>query len=211
MTAMTGGQAVTAALKAEGIEHIFGIVGTHNSPLYDAAYQDRALNMVTVRHEQGAALMAAGYARASGKVAACFVVPGPGLTNALTGMGMAYSESAPMLVFGGQNALAQLEREGAHFHELRDSLNVAGSVCGYTARVSAPADVPLVVREAMRIMRCQRPRPAYIEMPLDVQTGQAEVTLQTHAQDDRPVGNPDAIARAAAALRSAKRPFISSS
>ena len=208
MTRMTGGQAVAAALKAEGIEHVFGIVGTHNTPLYDGVYQDPALNVVTVRHEQGASLMAAGYARASGKVAACFVVPGPGLTNALTGMGMAYSESAPMLVFGGQNALAQLEREGAHFHELNDSLNVAGSVCGYTARVSTPADVPIVVREAMRIIRSQRPRPAYIEMPLDVQTGEAEVAVQAPVQDDRPVGNPDAIARAAAALQSAKRPFI---
>ena len=208
MTRMTGGQAVAAALKAEGIEHVFGIVGTHNTPLYDGAYQDPALTMVTVRHEQGASLMAAGYARASGKVAGCFVVPGPGLTNALTGMGMAYSESAPMLVFGGQNALAQLEREGAHFHELNDSLNVAGSVCGYTARVSTPADVPVVVREAMRMMRSQRPRPAYIEMPLDVQAGEADVMLQTQAQDDRPVGNPDAIARAADALQSAKRPFI---
>ena len=208
MTRMTGGQAVAAALKAEGVEHIFGIVGTHNCPLFDGAYQDKALNTVTVRHEQGASLMATGYARASGKIAACFVVPGPGLTNALTGIGMAYAESAPMLVFGGQNSLAQLEREGGHFHELRDSLSVAGSVCGYTTRASTPADVPGIVREAVRMMRCQRPRPAYIEMPLDVQAGEAEVILQPHGQDDRPAGNPDAIARAAAALRSAKRPFV---
>ena len=208
MARMTGGKAVAAALKAEGIEHIFGIVGTHNSPLYDGVYQDKSLTTVTVRHEQGAALMAAGYARASGKVAACFVVPGPGLTNALTGMGMAFSESAPMLVFGGQNALAQLEREGGHFHELSDSLNVAGSVCGYTTRLSTPTDIPAVVREAMRLMRCQRPRPAYIEVPLDVQNGEAEVTLQGPTVDERPAGNPQAIARAAAALRSARRPFI---
>ncbi len=208
MARMTGGKAVAASLKAEGIEHVFGIVGTHNSPLYDGAYQDKALNLVTVRHEQGATLMAAGYARASGRIAASFVVPGPGLTNALSGMGMAYSESAPMLVFGGQNALAQLEREGGHFHELRDSVNVAASVCGYATRVSAAADVPAVVREAVRTMRCQRPRPAYIEIPLDVQNGEADVTLPSHAEDVRPAGNPDAIARAAAALRSAKRPFI---
>jgi len=208
MARMTGGQAVAASLKAEGIEYVFGIVGTHNSPLYDGAYQDKSLNLITVRHEQGATLMAAGYARASGKIAASFVVPGPGLTNALTGMGMAYSESAPMLVFGGQNALPQLEREGGHFHELRDSLNVAGSVCGYATRVSAAADVPAVVREAVRAMRCQRPRPAYIEIPLDVQNGEAEISLPPAARDVRPAGHPDAITRAAAALRSAKRPFI---
>ena len=63
-------------------------------------------------------------------------VPGPGLTNALTGMGMAHSESAPMLVFGGQNALAQLDREGGHFHELANSVGVAASVCGYAIRVA---------------------------------------------------------------------------
>ena len=112
MQRMTGGRAVAMALKAEGIEHVFGIVGTHDCPLFDGVFDDPAFQVVTVRHEQGASLMAAGYARASGKIAACFVVPGPGLTNALTGMGMAHSESAPMLVFGGQNALAQLEREG---------------------------------------------------------------------------------------------------
>src|SRR5512134_528957 len=138
MQRMTGGRAVAAALKTEGVDHVFGIVGTHDCALFDGVYDDPAFKVVTVRHEQGASMMAAGYARASGKIAACFVVPGPGLTNALTGMGMAYSESAPMLVFGGQNTLAQLEREGGYFHELANSVAVPGSVCGYATRVAAP-------------------------------------------------------------------------
>jgi len=208
MQRMTGGRAVAAALKAEGIEHVFGIVGTHDSPLFDGVFDEPSIRAVTVRHEQGAALMAAGYARASGKIAACFVVPGPGLTNALTGMGMAHSESAPMLVFGGQNALAQLEREGGHFHELANSLGVAASVCGYATRVSTPSDIPKVIREAMRAMRCRRPRPAYIEVPLDVQSGEADVTLLPPEIYRRPGGDPASIARAAEALQSAKRPFI---
>jgi acetolactate synthase I/II/III large subunit len=208
MPRMTGGRAVAMTLKGEGIAHIFGIVGTHNCPLFDGVFDDPAFKVVTVRHEQGAALMAAGYARASGKIAACFVVPGPGLTNALTGIGMAYSESAPMLVFGGQNTLAQLEREGGHFHELANSVGVAGSVCGYATRVTTPGDVPKVIREAMRAMRCRRPRPAYIEMPLDVQSGEEDVVLLPPERYSRPAGDPEAIARGAAALRSAKRPFI---
>jgi acetolactate synthase-1/2/3 large subunit len=208
MQRMTGGRAVAAALKAEGIEHVFGIVGTHDSALFDGVFDDPSIRVVTVRHEQGAALMAAGYARASGKIAACFVVPGPGLTNALTGMGMAHSESVPMLVFGGQNALAQLEREGGHFHELANSLGVAGSVCGYATRVSTPNDIPKVVREAMRAMRCKRPRPAYIEVPLDVQSGEADVALLLPETYSRLGGDPASIARAADALKSAKRPFI---
>jgi acetolactate synthase-1/2/3 large subunit len=208
MQRMTGGRAVAAALKGEGIEHVFGIVGTHASPLFDGVFDDPSIRLVTVRHEQGASLMAAGYARASGKIAACFVVPGPGLTNALTGIGMAYSESAPLLVFGGQNALAQLEREGGHFHELANSVGVAGSVCGYATRVSTPSDIPKVIREAMRAMRCQRPRPAYIEIPLDVQSGEADVALLPPEQYSRPGGDPASVARAAEALKSAKRPFV---
>lgn len=208
MARMTGGQAVAAALKTEGIDHIFGIVGTHSCPLFDGVADDPAFRVVTVRHEQGASLMAAGYARASGKIAACFVVPGPGLTNALTGMGMAYSESTPMLVFGGQNTLSQLGREGGHFHELANSVNVAASVCGYATRVAAPADIPAAIREAMRAMRRTRARPAYIEVPLDVQSGQAEVSTLAPEQYARGGGDSATIVRAAAALASAQRPFI---
>lgn len=208
MTRMTGGQAIAAALKAEGIDHIFGIVGTHNCPLFDAVVSDPSFKVITVRHEQGASLAAAGYARASGKVAACFVVPGPGLTNALTGMGMAYSESAPMLVFGGQNTLVQLEREGGHFHELPNSVNVARSVSGYATRVAGVADLPKAIREAMRSLRCGRPRPAYIEVPLDVQAGEADIPTPMPERYARPTADPASIARAAQVLASAKRPFV---
>jgi acetolactate synthase-1/2/3 large subunit len=208
MQRMTGGQAVAAALKTEGIDHVFGIVGTHDCPLFDGVFEDPAFNVITVRHEQGAAMMAAGYARASGKIAACFVVPGPGLTNALTGMGMAHSESAPMLVFGGQNALAQLEPDSGWFHELADSVNVAAAVSGYATRVTTPAGIPKAIREAVRAMRCGRPRPAYLEMPLDVQAGEAEIAPLASEHYSRPAGDPAAIARAAQALKSAKRPFV---
>lgn len=208
MSRMTGGQAVAASLKAEGVDHIFGIVGTHNCPLFDGVVNDPAFHVVTVRHEQGASLMAAGYARASGKIAACFVVPGPGLTNALTGMGMAYSESAPMFMFGGQNTLAQIDREGGWFHELNNSMEVARAVSGFAARAASASDVPKIVREAMRAMRCGRPRPAYVEMPLDVQAGEAEVSVLPFEQYSRPSGDPAAIERAAEALRTAKHPFI---
>jgi len=208
MQRMTGGQAVISALKAEGVEHVFGISGTHNTPLFDGAYGEPDIHVVTVRHEQGAAMMAAGYARASGRIAACFVVPGPGLTNALTGMGMAYSESTPLLMFAGQNNLAQLGREGEHFHELPNSLAVAGSLSSYAQRVSTPDAIPRAVREAMRAMRCRRPRPAYIEIPLDVQSGEAEIEVLAPEKFSRPAGDPAGIARAAVALASAKRPFI---
>src|SRR5436190_14995964 len=129
MRRMTGGRAVAEALRVEGVEHVFGIVGTHSVNLFDGLFDEPRLRLVTPRHEQGAAMMAAGYARASGKIAACYTVPGPGLTNALTGLGMAYAESVPLLLIAAQNPLDTLERELEVFHELRDSLAVAGAVC----------------------------------------------------------------------------------
>ncbi len=208
MPRMTGGRAVAAALEAEGIDQIFGIAGTHNCPLYDGVHDHPFFKVVTVRHEQGATLMADGYARASGRIAACFVVPGPGLTNAMTGMGMAHSESAPMLVFGGQNPLPQLDREGGHFHELADSVRVAASVCGYAARATTVGEVPKVIREAVRSMRSARARPAYIELPLDIQSGEADVAIAPPERYARPAGDPEAIAQAAQQLRQARRPFV---
>jgi acetolactate synthase-1/2/3 large subunit len=150
MGRMTGGRAVVEALRVEGIEHVFGIVGTHAVHLFDGLFDEPAVRCVTPRHEQGASLMAAGYARASGRIAACFTVPGPGVTNALTGLGMAYSESAPVLLVAGQNPLPMLERERGIFHELPSSLAVTGSLTSFATRVSRVADIPGAVREAMR-------------------------------------------------------------
>ena len=208
MQRMTGGQAVVKALRVEGIEHVFGIVGTHSIHLFDALVDEPAMRCVTARHEQGAAMMAAGYARACGRIAACFTVPGPGLTNALTGLGMAYSESAPLLLVSGQNPSALLDREGEHFHELRNSLGVAAAVCGHAARVSRQADIPAAVREAMRALRCRRPRPAFLEVPLDILGSEADVELLPPERLSRPGGDPAAIVRAAQVLKSAQRPFI---
>src|SRR5919199_3930925 len=136
MRRMTGGRAVAEALRVEGVEHVFGIVGTHSVNLFDGLFDEPRLQLVTPRHEQGAAMMAAGYARASGKIAACYTVPGPGLTNALTGLGMAYSESAPLILVAGQNPLAVVDRELGLFHELPHSLEVVGSLTSFAGRVT---------------------------------------------------------------------------
>src|ERR687883_404754 len=109
MRRMTGGRAMAEALRVEGVEDVFGIVGTHSIHLFDGLYDEPAVRGITARHEPGAALMATGYARASGRIAGCFTVPGPVITNALTGLGMAYSESVPLLLVAGQNPLAMVE------------------------------------------------------------------------------------------------------
>jgi thiamine pyrophosphate-dependent acetolactate synthase large subunit-like protein len=208
MQRMTGGRAVVESLRVEGIEHVFGVVGTHNVHLFDGLFDEPAIRAITTRHEQGASLMATGYARASGRIAACFTVPGPGVTNALTGLGMAYSESTPLLLVAGQNPLAMLERERGIFHELPNSLSVAGSLTGFATRVSEVTDIPSAVRHAIRVIRYQRPRPAYIEVPLEVLANEAEVQLLPPESFTRPGGNQAAIDRGAQVLREASRPIV---
>jgi acetolactate synthase-1/2/3 large subunit len=153
-------------------------------------------------------MMAAGYARASGRIAACFVVPGPGLTNALTGLGMAYSESVPLLLVAAQNRLADLAREQEDFHELRDSLAVAGSVCGFTRRVHRPEDLSRAVRDAMRALTCEHPRPAYLEVPLDVLAAEGDLEPLSPETIRRPAGSRASILEAAELLDAAKRPLL---
>jgi acetolactate synthase I/II/III large subunit len=206
---MNGGQAVARALRAEGIDVVFGIVGTHNIQIFDGLYDRTDARIVTTRHEQGAGFMADGYARATGRIAACIVVPGPGLTNVMTPLGQAYSDSVPILAITGQNPSARLDRGLEDFHELRDSVAVAGTVTSYAARATSAAEVPAAIREAVRIMRSRRPRPTFLEIPMDLLGGEEEVELLPPAEDHpRPSGGAEAIARAAELLGAARRPMI---
>jgi acetolactate synthase-1/2/3 large subunit len=121
---------------------------------------------------------------------------------------MAYAESVPVLLVTGQNPLSTLDRGHELFHELRDSLAVAGSVSGYVARATRVSEIPQIVREAIRSMTVQRPRPAVIEVPLDVLAAEADVELPAPEAVSRPSGDSTAIARAVELLRAAERPLI---
>ncbi|HYY88004.1 MAG TPA: thiamine pyrophosphate-binding protein, partial [Chloroflexota bacterium] len=209
MSRMSGGQALARALQAEGIDLVFGIVGTHNVVLFDGLYGAGGLRVVTTRNEQGAGFMADGYARATGRVAACVVVPGPGLTNLLTPLGQAQLDSVPILAITGQNRLARLDRHLEDFHELRDSLRVAGAVTASAVRVGSPADIPSAVGAAMRLMRTARPRPTLIEVPMDVAAAEDEVEpLAPSEGESRPSADPRTIAHAAELLGAARRPLV---
>ena len=97
---MTGGEAVVQALRAHGVEVVFGIPGTHTLPIH-RHLAACGIRHVTPRHEQGAGFMADGYARLTGKPGVCFVITGPGVTNIATAMAQAYQDSIPMLVISG--------------------------------------------------------------------------------------------------------------
>ncbi|MCC6174486.1 MAG: thiamine pyrophosphate-binding protein [Chloroflexi bacterium] len=209
MPRLTGGQAVARALRAEGIDTVFGIVGTHNALIFDGLVDIPDLRVITTRHEQGAGFMADGYARATGRPAACIVVPGPGLTNLMTPLGQAYLDSVPILAVAGQNPLPVVERRREEFHELHASLTVTASVTASAARLESPTDAPQIIRDAVRLMRTSRPRPTFVEVPLDVAAAEAEVEPLPPAEDfARPGGSIEAIARAADLLGAARRPLV---
>jgi thiamine pyrophosphate-dependent acetolactate synthase large subunit-like protein len=209
MATMTGGVAAARALRAEGIDTVFGIVGTHNFQIFDGLFQTEGMRVVTARHEQGAGFMADGYARATGRIAACVVVPGPGLTNIMTAMGQSYSDSVPFITLTGQNPVDRLDRELEDFHELRRSIEVASTVTSSARRVARGADIPGAVRDAVRLMRASRPRPTFIEIPMDVLGGTHDVPELAPIEDyPRPGGSDVAIGAAAGVLRGVRRPLI---
>ncbi len=209
MARLRGGQAVARAMRAEGIDTVFGIVGTHNSLIFDGLTDLSDIRVVTTRHEGGAGFMADGFARATGRPAGCIVVPGPGLTNLMTALGQAYLDSVPILAVAGQNPIPTLDRRLEEFHELHGSLQIAGSVTASATRLTSPADAPAVIREAVRLMHTAHPRPTFVEVPLDVAGAEGEVEMLPPAEGfNRPGGDAEAIKRAAEILGRTRKPVI---
>src|SRR5919202_2396714 len=210
VTPVSGGQALARALHSEGIEVVFGIVGTHNVALFDGLYEVPDVRVIAARHEGNAGFMADGYARASGRIAACLVVPGPGVTNLMTALGQAYLDSVPMLAVAGQNPSERIDRRLEDFHELHGQLSLVRSVTASAERLARPADAPAKVRSAVRLMRDRRPQPTFIEVPLDVAVATEDVAElpPTEAGLRRAHPEPETIRRAIEVLSSARRPIV---
>src|SRR5260221_7793760 len=210
MPVLTGGQALARALSNEGIEVVFGIVGTHNVSLFDGLYDQPRLRVITARHEGSAGFMADGYARASGRIAVCVVVPGPGGTNLMTARGQAYLDAVPMLAIAGQNPTQRIDQRLEDFHELHAQLTLVRSVTASAERLLSPADAPELVRAAVPLMRGQRPQPTFNEVPLDVASARAEVAELRPSEDGTPraAGAAEATTRATQLLKNAKRPIV---
>ncbi|MEY4872207.1 MAG: hypothetical protein RLZZ563_1537, partial [Pseudomonadota bacterium] len=162
----TVGQALVAGLKARGVEVVFGIPGVHTIEMY-RGLAGGGIRHVTPRHEQGAAFMADGYARVSGKPGVAFVITGPGLTNALTAMGQAKADSVPMLVISGVNRRPSLGKGLGLLHELPDQAAMVRALCP-TERLEDPAQLEAVLDRAFAHMATGRPGPVHIEVPVDV-------------------------------------------
>lgn len=165
----SGAQWLVAALEAEGVDTIFGYPGGAIMPVYDALVDSR-LRHILVRHEQGAALAADGYARASGRLGVCMATSGPGATNLLTGIANAFLDSVPMLAITGQVASGLMGTDA--FQEV-DIFGMSLPVVKHSFIVRRPEDVPAVVHEACAIARSGRPGPVLVDLPKDVALARA--------------------------------------
>ena len=164
-----GARWLTQALEAEGVDTLFGYPGGTIMPFYDALV-DSGLKHILVRHEQGAALAANGYARASGRVGVCVATSGPGASNLVTGIADAMLDSVPMVCITGQVATPLLGTDA--FQEL-DVFGLTLPIVKHSWLVRSVDDLPRVVREAFRIAREGRPGPVLIDLPKDVQIADA--------------------------------------
>lgn len=201
------GEALISLLQDYGVDTVFGIPGVHNNELYRGLLNS-GMRHILPRHEQGAGFMADGYARATGRPGVCFTITGPGLTNIMTPLGQAYSDSVPMLVISSAMDVKDLGQGRGRLHEIQDQRAAAATVSGMAATAYAPEDVPELLAKAFAGFRTGRPRPAYIEIPIDVLSAEAEGDWR--AKTNWPVSYPDpaAVARAAELLAGAQRPLF---
>lgn len=207
MTETTIGEALVALLEAYGVDTIFGIPGVHNVEMYRALPRSR-INHILTRHEQGAGFMADGYARATGKPGVCFTITGPGLTNILTPLGQAWSDSSNVLVISSALDVADGAQGRGRLHEMRSQLQAASSVTAHASRAYTGEDVKDAVARAFANFASARPRPAYVEVPLDLFTIQAGEGWTAQTVPARPTATAQQISSAVTMLNTAKRPFI---
>jgi 5-guanidino-2-oxopentanoate decarboxylase len=195
-------------LAANGIDIVFGIPGVHNLELY-RGLASANIRHVLVRHEQGAGFAADGFARLSGRPAAAFVISGPGLTNIMTAVAQAYSDSVPLLVVAAAPVRASFKKQWGVLHELYDQAALAAGVFGIARSARSAEDVRDYLRLCLASLRTGRPRPAYLEVPLDVLA--ETTTLQAERFEATPLmpqASPDQIGAAVRLLSQAARPLI---
>ncbi|MDW7981840.1 MAG: thiamine pyrophosphate-binding protein [Thermomicrobium sp.] len=209
MPVLTGGQALVAQLQREGIEVVFGLPGVQLDWAFDALYDARDhIRVIHTRHEQATSYMADGYARSTGKIGMCLVVPGPGLLNAMAGLATAYACNARVLCVTGQIPSDQIGKGRGLLHEIPHQLEALRSVTKWAARASRPDEIPRLVHRAVELLRSGRPRPVALEIPPDVLQHTAEVELLPPAHPAELEPDPELIEQAAHLLGRAQRPLI---
>ncbi len=209
MPHLTGGQALVAQLLQEGIEIVFGLPGVQLDWAFDALYEARDhIRVIHTRHEQATSYMADGYARSTGKVGMCLVVPGPGVLNAMAGLATAYACNSRVLCVTGQIPTEHIGKGRGFLHEIPHQLEALRSVTKWAARATRVEEIPPLVHQAFVQLFSGRPRPVALEIPPDVLQQRADVELLPPTRPEPPEPDPDLIEEAARVLGKAERPLI---
>ncbi|UCD58065.1 MAG: thiamine pyrophosphate-binding protein [Candidatus Hydrogenedentota bacterium] len=177
MESLKGGHALVKALRAHGVEYVFGIPGSHILSIYDGLIEESDIKPVLARHEQGAAFMADGYARVSRKPGVVLVTAGPGVLNAMTGMLEAYHSSSPVMLIGGEVDIEHLGREWGALHELKNQIGILESVTKWRRCITDPSGIPAAVHEAFHQLYSGCPKPVALSIPYDVLDSDAEFEI----------------------------------
>ncbi|MET7331192.1 thiamine pyrophosphate-dependent enzyme [Nonomuraea sp. NPDC005650] len=207
---MTGGDAIVGALLRGGVDTVFALPGVQIYGLVDAlARAGDAVRVLSPRHEQAAAYMALGYARATGRSGVYAVVPGPGMLNSAAGLSAAYAGSTPLVCLTGQVPSRFLDAGLGHLHEMPDQLATMRTLTKWAARIDGPADAPALVAEALRRASGGRPLPVALEMAWEVFDQRADVDFpEPIAPEPAPTPDDKALERAAEALAAARNPML---
>ena len=207
---MNGAEALIKCLEMQGVEYIFGYSGGAAIPIFDAIITTKTkIEMILVRHEQGATHMADGYARATGKPGVVLVTSGPGATNTITGIITAQMDSVPMIVICGQTISPMLGKDA--FQEA-DVFGISLPVVKHSYLVRETADIPRIIHESFHITNTGRPGPVLIDIPKDVSSAEADFDLSPEL--DLPGysyptnGDTDKIKAIAKALGKARKPLL---
>lgn len=204
----TCGEVLLTMLESYKIDTAFGIPGVHTVELY-RGLPNTHIRHITPRHEQGAGFMADGYARATGKPAACFIITGPGMTNIATAMGQALMDSIPMLVISSVNNTWQLGMGEGRLHELPNQSALVSGVSIFSHTITHVDQLPKVLARAFNVFNSQRPGPVHIEIPIDIiKTNADHLDTQPYPASRAPSANTDQIGEACDILATAKRPLI---
>jgi acetolactate synthase-1/2/3 large subunit len=204
----TGAEVLIRCLEREGVKHIFGLSGGAAIPIFDALV-DSPIELILVRHEQGATHMADGFARASGRPGVVLVTSGPGATNTVTGLLTAQMDSSPLVVISGQTNRANLGKDA--FQEA-DVTGITYPVVKHSYLVRDAAEIPRIVREAFHIATSGRPGPVLIDIPKDVSQGPCDAGFVEHV--DLPgyhvpgAAAQPAVERAAELIARARQPVL---
>ncbi|MEC4673951.1 MAG: biosynthetic-type acetolactate synthase large subunit [Nitrospirota bacterium] len=209
MRQLTGAEIFLEALKREGVKTIFALPGGVVLKIFDVLHQQKDIEVILTRHEQGAGHMAEGYAKAMGKPGVCLITSGPGMTNVITALADAYMDSVPMVCFSGQVTTALIGNDA--FQEA-DNIGLSRPCTKYNFLVKDVNDLAQTIKEAFYIASTGRPGPVLVDIPKDISMNKTEFkypdSVSIRGYNPTYEGSKWKIKQAAEAITKSRRPIL---